>query len=265
MLRDILEAFKTKDELGELIAEFSTMLEQSAQIVREATEVYFGALDVPVDRKSFKHQDVKINKIERKIRKRLLFLLAGQSDGRDVPTGLLLMSLVKDAERIGDYAKDLAVLTSFAGGAAQADVTALKAIADEISGIVDALPKVFSESDQAAAVQLVRQGRTLADRCEDHLEKIASGPAYPGLASHLLGTQYYLRTLAHAMNILSGLVNPAPQARLPRRERHARRSPDGRRRRLSHSVVAHGYAVQPGLRPGPGEAIPVSSEQPFRL
>jgi hypothetical protein len=28
------------------------------------------------------------------------------------------------------------------------------------------------------------------------------------LASHLLGTQYYLRTLGHAMNILSGLVNP---------------------------------------------------------
>ena len=208
MLREILEAFKTKDELGSLIEEFSTMLELSAQIVHEAGEVYFGALDVPVDRKAFKHQDVKINKIERKIRKRLIWLLAGQSDGRDVPTGLLLMSLVKDAERIGDYAKDLAVLTSFAGGAAQADTATLRPIADEIGGIVEALPKVFGDSDQAAAVQLVRQGRSLSDRCEEYLKKLASGPTYPGLASHLLGTQYYLRTLAHAMNILSGLVNP---------------------------------------------------------
>lgn len=208
MLREILEAFKTKDELGSLIEELSSMLERSAEIVREATGVYFGALDVPVDRKSFKSQDVKINKAERKIRKRLLWHLAGQTHGRDVPTGLLLMSLVKDAERIGDYGKDLAVLTSFAGGAAQADTTVLRAIADEVCGIVEALPKVFRDSDQAAAVQLVRQGRTLSDRCEEHLRKLASGTVQPGLASHLLGTQYYLRTLGHAMNILSGLVNP---------------------------------------------------------
>ncbi len=208
MLREILQAFKAKDELGSLIEGFSTMLDLSAQIVREATEVYFGALDATVDREAFRARDVKINKLERKIRKRVLFLLAGQSDGRDAPTGLLLMSLVKDAERIGDYAEDLAELTGFAGGAAQADPTALRAIADEVCDIVDELARVFGESDQAAAAQLVRQGRSLSERCEKHLQKIAAGPSYPGLASHLLGAQYYLRTLAHAMNILSGLVNP---------------------------------------------------------
>jgi phosphate uptake regulator len=208
MLREILEALKGKDELGSLIEEFAGMLELSAQIVREASQVYFGSLDVPVDRESFRAQDVKINKLERKIRKRLLWLLAGRTDGRDAPTALLLMSLVKDAERIGDYAKDLALLTSFAGGAGEADAGALRKIADEITGIVDALPRVFRESDQAAAAQLVRQGRTLSDHCEAHLKKLAGGPTYPTVASHLLGTQYYLRTLGHAMNILSGLVNP---------------------------------------------------------
>ncbi len=208
MLREILEALKGKDDLGALIEEFAGMLELSAQIVREGSQVYFGALDTAVDREAFRAQDVKINKLERKIRKRLLWLLAGQSDGRDAPTGLLLMSLVKDAERIGDYGKDLALLTTFAGGAAQADTSALKSIADEIGGIVNALPRVFRESDQTAAAQLVRQGRSLSDRCEEHLKKVARAPGYPGLASHLLGTQYYLRTLGHGMNILSGLVNP---------------------------------------------------------
>jgi len=208
MLREILEAFKTKDELGSLIEEFASMLEMSSEIVHEATNVYFGALDAKVDRQAFKERDVKINKVERKIRKRLLWRLAGNPDARDIPTALLLMSLVKDAERIGDYAKDLVTLTSFAGGAAQADTTALRAIADEIGAIVDALPKAFRNSDQAAAAQLVRRGRSLSDRCEEHLKKVAGGPTYPGLASQLLGTQYYLRTLAHAMNILSGLVNP---------------------------------------------------------
>lgn len=208
MLREILEALKGKDELGSLIDEFAGMLDLGAQILREGSAVYFGEPEATPDRAAFRAQDVKINKLERKIRKRLVWLLAGQSDGRDGPTALLLMSLVKDAERIGDYAKDLALLTGYAGGAMQSDATTLKRIADEVGDIVDALPKVFRSSDQSAAVQLVRQGRTLSDRCEAHLRTIAGGSLYPGLASHLLGTQYYLRTLGHALNILSGLVNP---------------------------------------------------------
>jgi hypothetical protein len=208
MLRAILEALKGRDDLRELIDEFSGMLELAAEIVQEGTKAYFADLASTVDREAFKAQDVKINKLERKIRKRLLWLLMEQDDARNAPTGLLLMSLVKDAERIGDYAKDLAMLTSFAGGAAQSDPTALRSLADEIGAIVRALPAVFRSSDQAVAAQLVRQGRALSDRCEAHLRRIASGPAFPGLASHVLATQYYLRTLGHAMNILSGLVNP---------------------------------------------------------
>ena len=208
MLRAILEAFKSRDDRGALTDEFAGMLELAAQILREGSEAYFKSLDHTVDSGAFRAQDLKINKLERKIRKRLLWLLMEQDQGRNAPTGLLLMSLVKDAERIGDYAKDLAVLRSFAGGAAQSDATALRGFAREIGEIVDALPRVFRDSDLTTAARLVRQGRTLSERCEEHLRRIASGPTFAGLASHLLATQYYLRTLGHAMNILSGLVNP---------------------------------------------------------
>ena len=208
MLRAILEALKGRDDIAVLVDEFSGMLELASQILHAASDAYFSPLDSTVDREAFRAQDVKINKLERKIRKRLLWLLMEQDDARNAPTGLLLMSLVKDAERIGDYAKDIAMLSTFAGGAAQADPAVLRGIATEVGDMVNALPRVFRDSDRTVAAQLVRQGRSLSDRCEDHLKRIASGPTFAGLASHLLATQYYLRTLGHAMNILSGLVNP---------------------------------------------------------
>lgn len=209
MLREIIEALKAKNELATLIDEFAEMLGRSAEIVREASGVYFAEPGASADGQAFHSQDVKINKLERKIRKRIVWLLAGQSDGRDAPTGLLLMSLVKDAERIGDYAKDLAQLVGFAGGAAPGPpADRLRGLAGEIGSVVDALPRVFRESDQAAAVQLVRQSRDLDERCEAHIRALATEPPFAGIASALLAAQFYRRILGHAMNVLSGLVNP---------------------------------------------------------
>ena len=52
-------------------------------------------------------QDVKINKLQRKIRKRVMLHLSVQANSPDLPYCLVLISLIKDVERIGDYAKDL--------------------------------------------------------------------------------------------------------------------------------------------------------------
>ncbi len=61
-----------------------------------------------------KARDKEINKFHRDIRRKVMTHLVMQKDSIDVPTGLVLINMVVDIERVGDYCKnilDLAIST----------------------------------------------------------------------------------------------------------------------------------------------------------
>ncbi|MCH8936264.1 MAG: PhoU domain-containing protein, partial [Gemmatimonadetes bacterium] len=84
------------------------------QTVR-AGQIFFSKPASPEERTQIYKQDVKVNKLERKIRKQVIAHLSIAGNSADVPYSLLLMSLVKDVERIGDYAKNLAETLDVSG------------------------------------------------------------------------------------------------------------------------------------------------------
>ena len=129
----------------------------------------------------------------------------------DVPYSLLLVSLVKDVERIGDYAKNLAELSDIRSGAPVEDefTLELEQIRREAEASFKELSVVLGSSDREWAVELIRQGRDAAHRCDALIARIARSDHDARTATTLvLGTRYYKRIGGHVLNVLSSIVMP---------------------------------------------------------
>ncbi|MCH7776685.1 MAG: hypothetical protein IH878_09125, partial [Gemmatimonadetes bacterium] len=211
MFRELISIFRGDNPLGRMGDNFAKMLSLTRDQTIRAGEIFFSKPPSPEERTQIYKQDVKVNKLERKIRKQVIAHLSIAGNSADVPYSLLLMSLVKDVERIGDYAKNLAETLDVSGAILPDDdtVAELREIRNGIEGTFEAVAEVFAQSDEEEAVALIRQGRDMSHRCDALIDRIAKGDYDAATTVAVtLGTRFYKRIGAHLLNILSGVVMP---------------------------------------------------------
>lgn len=210
MIRELISIFSGDDPLGRTGQNFQKMLTLARDLTVRAGEIFFTKAPTPDERTEVYDQDVKINKLERKIRKQVAAHLAVGSNSGDVAYGLLLMSLVKDVERIGDYAKNLAETLDIGETLPEDDNAAeLREIRGSVERTFAAVGEVFAASDSEEAVELIREGQEASRRCDSLINRIAKGDYTAGQTTSLvLGTRYYKRIAAHLVNVLTGVVMP---------------------------------------------------------
>jgi phosphate uptake regulator len=193
--------------------DFERMLELCREMIVDASAVYWGRELSPEEATALYERDVKVNKLERHIRKCVVAHLSGPS-ATEVPYGLLMMSLVKDAERLGDYAKNLAEVPGLTG--VTADELPEDAVVGELSEIrraVESLAKegvnVYRRSDDERARELTVEGRSILKRCDKLIPRIADGDYSASVAVYLtLGVRFYKRIEGHLLNLLSSIIMP---------------------------------------------------------
>lgn len=211
MFRELISIFRGDNPLGRMGDNFTKMLRLTRDQTVRAGEIFFSKPASPEERTQIYKQDVKVNKLERKIRKQVIAHLSIAGNSADVPYSLLLMSLVKDVERIGDYAKNLAETLDVSGAILPDDdtVAELREIRNGIEGTFEAVAEVFAQSDEEEAVALIRQGRDMSHRCDALIDRIAKSDYDAATTVAVtLGTRFYKRIGAHLLNILSGVVMP---------------------------------------------------------
>ncbi len=211
MFRELLSIFRSDDPLGRMAKNFSRMLEITNELTVKAGTIYFSDQAAPAERSEVYKRDVKVNKLERKVRKQVIAHLSIHGTSADLPYALLLMSLVKDAERIGDYAKNLAETLDMTGVSLPDDeiVAELREIRAGVETSFGTIAVVFANSDQEEALDLIRQGRDLTHRCDVLLGRVARSDYNAATTTAVvLGTRYYKRISAHLLNILSSVVMP---------------------------------------------------------
>lgn len=212
MLKELLSLFKSDDAVGRMTAGFDKMLELARNQTLKAGRHFFDERPTADERTEILRKDVKVNKLERKIRKQVITHLALGTNGRDVPYGLLLMSLVKDVERIGDYAKNISEIYDEGGaplpeGDANADE--LRELRRIVEAIFEDAGEVFGASDAEKASELIRVGQDVSQRADRLLQRVAKGEYGAATTVTLvLGSRYYKRIASHLMNVLSGVVMP---------------------------------------------------------
>jgi phosphate transport system protein len=211
MLKELLSVFRKGDPLEAMGENFGEMIRLTRDLTTTAGNFCFGEPATSEDRTGVFKQDVKVNQLERVIRKQVAAHLSLQSMASNVPYCLLLMSLVKDVERIGDYAKNLVEVRDIHPEALPEGefLNELKAIRQGVEGTFQDTAKAFKGSDRDLAVELIRTGRDITQRCDVLIQRIARGPQDSSATTALvLATRYYKRIGAHLLNVLSSVVMP---------------------------------------------------------
>lgn len=210
MLKELLGIFRSDDPTARMSADFTRMLDLAEELTERAGRVFFEDGEGE-DQRDIHRADVEINKLERHIRKQVITHLTLSSSRRDASYCLLLMSLVKDVERLGDYATNVAEVHEEGGGPLPHDEHAaeLRAIREAVEQTFGTIKDVFVSSDSERALDLIKQGRETTTRCDALISRVAASAHDAATTTTLvLGARYYKRIQGHLLNILSGVVMP---------------------------------------------------------
>lgn len=211
MLRELLSMFRSDNPLARMGEDFSKMLKLTYDMTTAAGDIYFGKPVTPEDRTQIYSEDIQVNQLERKIRKQVVTHLSFEGNTADVPYCLLLMSVVKDVERLGDYAKNLSEVVDLQPDPFPEDdiVSELKEIRRGVDEAFQSAYEIFEVSDHERATQYIRQGQDIAHRCDSLIHRIARAPYGSSVVTALvLGTRYYKRIGGHVTNLLTAVVMP---------------------------------------------------------
>jgi phosphate uptake regulator len=192
---------------------FSEMVTLVQGMILTASQAYWGMHLTPEERRELFDTDVRVNQLQRQIRQQVVLQLSG-SESSDIPHGLLLMSLVKDAERLGDYAKNLAEVHDLCqrgpgdlpAGPFQVE---LRRIADFVETLTADVLRIYQDDDRARAQSLSIEGKKITRACEALIGGVAGSPLDAAIAVDLvLAARFYKRITGHLLNLLSSVLMP---------------------------------------------------------
>ena len=211
MLRELIALFRSESPDQRIADELNRMITESAELVRLAGDLCFQRSPEAPSAADIKQRDKSINKLQRRLRRVAFSDLLGDPRQFGLAFTLSVMNVVKDVERIGDYAKDLADLADTAGPAdpARVPIDELLPLVRQVEMFLEALPPAMKDADQIKAVHLIDRGKDIRrDLAKIQRALLINQASAPHAASDVLTAQYYIRILSHALNVLSTLVTP---------------------------------------------------------
>jgi phosphate uptake regulator len=214
MLIDLIKIWSEQSFSSQVIGEFISMLDSSEEMLSYVFKVLLGKTDPDAYQDQVYIKDQSINLRERDIRKRILIHLSTKPDC-NLSACLALISVSKDAERLGDYVKNLFELRKLLKGT-QCNHELFRILFDEtgkrVLGFFREASEAFKNSDRERAAEVVDCGHEIAMRCEEIIEQVADSDFPADQAVVLaLGARYLKRIALHLSNIASSVINPMPE------------------------------------------------------
>lgn len=201
-----LRSNDASERLENVEALVQRMLADDRHVFDLAMSTLVGGVDPGTVRREIKSTDHRINEGEREVRRELV-VHASVVGAIDTPAILVYMSIVKDIERIGDYAKNLLDLAR--DGASFVDRPRWIELASEISELITAVAEVFAERDADRARSILSRGDKMLDEFDAGVSKLVRGEDQDSDAvARALALRYLKRVVAHLTNVLSAVVMP---------------------------------------------------------
>lgn len=209
MWKRLVQRFTSVDPIKPITLEFMEMLEHTRTMSQRVHPHLFDQELNPIDSKEVYDLDVKVNKLERSIRKRIINHLNLSND--KVSYCLLMMSIIKDAERMGDYLKNIYEVRALTGAYIPPSHfrAELESVIALVVGTLNATPDIIANEDVEGATKHLQAGRSSAQKCDKLLSELAqSDLSAAEVTSMVLLTRFHKRLGAHLLNILSSVVMP---------------------------------------------------------
>jgi phosphate transport system protein len=197
------------DGLERIEQQLLQMLADDRRSFDLACSALIGAADPEVIGPELAETDHRVNIAEQEIRRDLV-VHASVHEAVDIPTMLVYMSVAKDIERIGDYAKnifDLAAAGADFSGADDRDE--LVSYWEWVSSFIGQAGQVFTDRDAEQAAELISAADERCDVFDARVEALvtAAGPGREAVPRALF-YRHLKRIAAHLMNLLSAVVMP---------------------------------------------------------
>ena len=210
MFKNIVDYWKGKDFLTQVLEEFKFMLDNTEEMFNSVCRKLIDNEGAPDLNDRIYSVDRKVNDIQKQIRKKIIEHLTIQPSV-DVSASLLLMSVVKDAERLGDYSKNLLEVSNFLVKPIdkQNYLHLFGNIDKEISDLFKETKKAFIYSDENKALKTWEYKREVTRRSEDILRELAQGNLSVNEAvCFTLIARYYKKEDEHLTNIATSVIVP---------------------------------------------------------
>ncbi len=211
MFKNFMGFWKTNDFLTKELRDFELMLTNSEKMFRIACQQLMTEESPGLKlRDELYEMDQEINAKQRKIRNRVLKHLTFQPT-EDLPTALILMSVVKDAERLGDYCKNIFEVSDLLTAPFSKDYFSARfdKMDERLIELFQKTKKCFLESDISIAEDIINIEREILHSCDDHIKEIAKDNMETNLAvCTTLTYRYFKRVGAHLGNIATSVVMP---------------------------------------------------------
>lgn len=212
MFKMLMEVFRKEDLLQQAYDASIEMLKVDKEMFDAAYKSLrnsdIGEMTIDVYAK-----DALINEYEREIRRKVLAHLVA-SPSKDLVFGMILVSIVIDIERIGDYVKNIVELAhehpeKLAGTGIDERVAGVEA---EVSQRLEMVIHAFKNSDVEVARAIMRKHRAITQHCDGVVNSLlhegSSDISSADTVALALYARYLKRISSHITNITSGIVNP---------------------------------------------------------
>jgi phosphate transport system protein len=211
MFREWIEALRRRPLLDQMMFEMEEMLDLAVEMYRPTAEVLTDRRKLTGETRDMVYStDRRINHLQRKIRKQLVEHLV-VSDGADVPICLVLMSVTKDAERVGDMCKDLLETAERLGGPLREGHYGRRftEVLTAAEGLFGPTAEAFRTSDKERGHAAVENARKVARDCDAIIEALLEDDiACRDAVLFTLLARYLKRLCLHLSNIATSVVMP---------------------------------------------------------
>ncbi len=214
LFKDVINLWKADDLLSQAWNDSHEMLNLSHEIFQQAL-IYLKKGENIKTLKALKKRDREINEFQRDVRRKVLTHYAVKQDTTDLANGLVLINMVVDIERIGDYCKNILDLAINHPQTIDSNEISedLAMIESEVQTRFEKTFQAIQSQDAEIAKSLVEGYKELVTSKSDDIvngvlrDEVSFG-GESRTAAIVLYARYLKRIGAHLKNITSTLVNP---------------------------------------------------------
>lgn len=211
-MKELFHIFRKQSEIDKIFTQATELLEKELEMFKQVTRTlrYSNRCETAIN---IKTEDKKINRFQMDSRRKIFTHLA-ISGAQELNSGLILMCILNDVERIGDYFKNILELSSshpkkLKGGDIDNSVQQLE---KKVIRLFETTLQAMKNQDADAARTAMQIHLPITSKVERLLNQLLSnrvGGLNPGEAIALtLYLRFLKRIASHLTNIASSVVNP---------------------------------------------------------
>ena len=214
VFKDLVTIWNSEDSLSQAWTSSNEMLHLSHEMFTDSINALRSGEKNKVI-KSIKLRDEEINQYHRDIRKKVVTYYSVSKDVTNINSGLVLINMVVDIERVGDYTKNILDLAKYYPKKLRSEKISedLRIIEQAVIERFQNTVKAVEEMDEIAAKELIKSYRSDLGKLSDNLVASSiSGDLEIGeehmASSMVLYARYLKRIGAHLKNITSVVIYP---------------------------------------------------------